>query len=243
MTAPQIEWNDAPRNPDKTGQLDLERCDAKSLGWLTILSDKPLWNTIHWFNGRSTPHTRENCAACAAGRAGTEKGYLASYNPKTRRIAIAELTAPCHDEVAKWLNAHGTLRGASFKLTRPSGNIKGKLKLQIVQGEQGTLELPPCPDVMKALHFMWGTSLIPKAIAETAQRTEDERRAEIAARVEAEYEAENPPEMPPEKIELLTEEAKATLKRNKAASDAKMKAHVAKMKADQKARKEANGAK
>lgn len=241
MTTPDIEWNDAPRQRDQSGKLDLERCDAKSLGWLTILSERPVWNTIHWFNGRSTPHIRENCPACAAGRAGTEKGYFATFNPKTKRIAMAEITSPCHDETAKWLAAHGTMRGASFKLSRPSGNIKGKLKLELVKGDQGVLELPPCPDIMKALHFMWGTALVSKQIHSEQQRTEDQRRAEIDAKIEAEYDADEQARLHPQPIELLPQRAKDAVKRNKAETKQKAAEHMEELKRQAKANKDRHG--
>lgn len=141
---------------------DLRRCPPGGLPPVISLSDWLIGNELHWWNGRSFPHLKENCPACAAKRSKVWKGYLGCLDPKTRKIFILELTPNCTEALSAYKITYGSLRGAQIKLDRSATKINGRVTATATPAQLGGLELPLPPDLRKILDHMWQVDHMPE---------------------------------------------------------------------------------
>jgi hypothetical protein len=180
----EIDWSDAPPTKAKTQAADLRRCPPGGLPPVIVLSDWIVGNEMHWFNGRSFPHLKNDCPACLAKRSKVWKGYLACLDPKTRKVFILEITPNCIDPAAAYKECYGSLRGSGCKLDRSATKINGRVTASFCAANLGGLELPTCPDVRAILQHMWQTDhrkedsnpQDPRAVSEAPSSNEDLKR-------------------------------------------------------------------
>lgn len=153
-----IDWQEHPAPIAPGTRLDLIRCKTGSLPPLIVLSERHVGTEIHWYNGRSFPHLKNGCPACAAKRPGVWKGYLAVWQPKARVPAILEFTARCTSALDAHYLAYGTLRAAAVTLTRKGTKEKGPLTLDVTMSQHAPNDLPAAPDIRRALTAMWNAA-------------------------------------------------------------------------------------
>jgi hypothetical protein len=165
MSNPQIEWADTPPKQTTPKTADLTRCPPGGLPPFIVLSDWITGNEMHWFNGRSFPHLKNECPACAAKRAKVWKGYIAGLCPKTRKVFLVEITPNCVEAASAYKLCFGSLRGAACSLMRSATKINGRVSATFTAANLGGLSLPLCPDVRTILQHMW----------QTDHRTEDSK--------------------------------------------------------------------
>lgn len=215
---PEIEWNDNPHTQTQPHSADLRRCPPGGLPPAIILMDWITGNELHWWNGRSFPHLKTECPACAAKRAKVWKGYVACLDPKTRKIFILELTPNCTEPLSAYKLTFGSLRGATIKLDRPATKINGRVTATVTPTHLGGLELPQPPDVRKILQHMWQTDhrpaddqpQVPRPIVESPMSNEElERRNPERFRTDGNSGT---------KVYQATEATKAALQRNREAA-------------------------
>lgn len=170
MQNQDIEWADTPPTRGTTTGADLKRCPPGGMTPFIVLSDWITGNEMHWFNGRSYPHLKHDCPACAAKRARVWKGYLAALDPKTRKVFIVEITPNCVEAASAYKLCFGSLRGAACTLMRPQTKINGRVSATFTSANIGGLDLPLCPNVRNILQHMWQTEHRPEDSAPENQR-------------------------------------------------------------------------
>lgn len=153
--AHQIDWQNEPAPIAPGNAMDLTRCKMGSTPPLIVLNTRHVGNEMHWFGGRSYPHTGKGCPACAAKRPGVWKGYIGVWNPKTRQSQILEFTAPCTSAFNEHFLAFGTCRGAVVVITRKGDKANGRLTAKLSRSEYGLDQLPPEPNLKDALEKIW----------------------------------------------------------------------------------------
>lgn len=157
---PQIDWADSPPKHAQQPQQDLRRCPPGGMPPFICLSDWTTGNEMHWWGGRSFPHLKHNCPACAAKRSKVWKGYLAALDPQRRSTFIAEVTPNCMDALSAYKLCFGSLRGAVITLHRSSTKINGRVTATVTQANLAGLDLPTCPNIRDSLAHMWQTDHI-----------------------------------------------------------------------------------
>lgn len=150
-----VEWNDTPEEIAPGSKLEILRCGIGSMVPLIVLSDWIAGGEMHYWGGRSFPHTKNGCPACDAKNPSVWKGYLAAWNPKHRSTGILEFTAPCRDCLVQYKLAHGTLRGGVITLKRKGVKPNGALTATITTGPYGLDQLPDAPDIKAHLERIW----------------------------------------------------------------------------------------
>lgn len=155
--AAEIEWEDAPPDQPAFQRLDIIRCGPTSLPPLIALNTRHCGAKLHYWQGRSYPHLKEHCPACAAKNNYIWKGYIGVWNPSTRAIGILEFTFAALSALDSYYLAQGTCRGATLTLKRSNGKANGKLLMTVARSMWGIDKLPPAPDVHNQLAAMWGS--------------------------------------------------------------------------------------
>ncbi len=151
----EIEWVDEP-TPVAPGQrLQIIRCGAGALPPLIALNTRHVGAELHYWQGRSYPHVRENCPACAARNHTTWKGYIGVWNPSTRDVGIVEFTLGCVSQLDAYYLAHETCRGATLRISRASLKANGKIILKADRSIYGSDQLPAAPNVRESLSKIW----------------------------------------------------------------------------------------
>ena len=165
-----IDWQEQPAPITPGSRLELIRCKTGTLPPLIVLSDRHVGTEIHWFAGRSFPHLKNGCPACEAKRPAVWKGYIAVWQQKQRTPAILEFTARCTEALDAYYLAYGTLRAATVVISRKGPNEKGPLSLEITRSNHAPNDLPPTPDIRKALTTMWNSARQDNDISVTPPR-------------------------------------------------------------------------
>lgn len=230
---PGIHWDDAPETSPKLARIDLDRCGASGIGPLIVLSPKHRGNQIHWFGGKSYPHTTPTCEACDAKRTAVWKGYVAVWHPTTKRISLLEFTDRCLEAINAYIKSHGTLRAAEIRLKRTPATDKGAMSATLTQSIYATNDLPNAPDIIAALAYMWRFTLTPDAPKENTPRVEVDRDERINREMHERLAREEGPDPDMPRIPLISPETVEMLKRNReAAEDAERKAEPTKTNAE-----------
>lgn len=153
----EIEWSDHPE-PVAPGQKpELIRCGQGSLPPMICISTRHCGGDLHYWQGRSFPHLKTDCPACASKNVAVWKGYLGVWNPGTRLTGILEFTLRCTSALDAYFLAHGTCRGASIQLKRSGSKPNGKLNLTATTSQWGHDQLPEEPNIRYQLGIMWGS--------------------------------------------------------------------------------------
>jgi hypothetical protein len=151
----QIVWTGRPEANDAQSKVKLIRCPAKGVFVFYITSAQIHSTRIHYYKGRSRPHTKPSCEACDAGNEHRYKGFIAACNKHDRGQGIIELTAGPADQLYDHLENKGSIRGLIIQLTRPSGRANGLIEITIRKPDIDPEELPKPPNVIQALKKIW----------------------------------------------------------------------------------------
>ena len=160
--------------PDLEGMKDnamIVRCDRGN-GFKVnalCLSDRPFGTETH-FMSRTIPCTgKENgCQGCAIGRRTAWVGYFAATNHDRTRRFLIEVTPNCMIVVKRWLDLHGSMRGAWCTLERRSKRDTGRVSMSIAPNGLGLApaDIPEAFDVQAALRKIWGLPDRPPVLSE-----------------------------------------------------------------------------
>lgn len=165
-----IDWQDEPTPVAAGSRPDLIRCGPGSLPPLICLCRRHVGSELHYWQGRSFPHLKQDCPACAAKNVATWKGYIGVWNPATRLCGVLEFTLGCVSALDAWFMARGTLRAATLSVKRAGLKANGKLSITVSPSQWGCDQLPEEPDVKHQLSIMWGSKRLDEFI-----RTEPHR--------------------------------------------------------------------
>lgn len=161
----EIDWTDTPSPIAAGSRPDLIRCGLGSLPPLIALNPRHVGVELHFWQGRSFPHLKEGCPACAAKNVATWKGYLGVWNPATRLSGILEFTLGCVSALDAHFLARGTCRGATLQIKRNGNKANGKLSLTVSTSQWGCDQLPATPDIRQQLSVMWGSKRLEEFIS------------------------------------------------------------------------------
>jgi len=127
-------------------------------GKLTLLLTCPLelgcWT--HFYGGRSTPCTGDDCDACQAGSSLRWHTYVCGILPKTREHCLLEVTRAAAEALAAYRCKNGTLRGCHLTATRVAPRANARLHLELRPYDLSTIDLPASANIQAALCNLWG---------------------------------------------------------------------------------------
>lgn len=153
----EIEWSDHPEPVSPGQRPELIRCGQGSLPAMICISTRHCGGDLHYWQGRSFPHLKKDCPACASKNVAVWKGYLGVWNPSTRLTGILEFTLRCVSALDAYFLAHGTCRGATIVMKRNGTKPNGKLNLTATTSQWGLDQLPEEPNIRTQLSMMWGS--------------------------------------------------------------------------------------
>jgi hypothetical protein len=156
----EIDWQDEPAQVAPGTRVDLIRCGTGSLPPLIALNSRHIGAELHFWQGRSFPHIKTECPACAAKNGCVWKGYIGVWNPSTRATGILEFTLGCVTHLDAYFIAHQTCRGATISLKRSNGKANGKLIMTCTRSIWANDQLPPAPDLRKSMSLMWNANRV-----------------------------------------------------------------------------------
>jgi len=123
-------------------------------------SDQVMGCPTHYWHGRTIPHFESSCTPCLEGMPWRWHGWVGAYSPKNHQHVLFEMTAQASEAFKDYRLANGTLRGAKFTSTRPSGRVNGRLLIVLAACNLNGISLPEEPHTMRVLSILWNIPLI-----------------------------------------------------------------------------------
>lgn len=176
----EIDWQDEPAQVAPGQRVDLIRCGPGSLPPLIALNSRHIGAELHFWQGRSFPHIKKDCPACAARSGCVWKGYIGVWNPSTRATGILEFTLGCVTHLDAYYLAHETCRGAAITVKRSNGKANGKLLMTCTRSIWTSDQIPPAPDLRKSMSLMWNANRVDHLIDTNPQRPVQEAPDSVA---------------------------------------------------------------
>lgn len=140
--------------PGKTGWTDFKWFHARSdyPTRLTILSDKPISFTGHYYKTRMHPCKGEKCSFCAVG-IGTQVRYVFGVVEwETRSVGLYEMSRNHALDVQSWIARFGSVRGMTIEVQRAGRSKHCRIEMSYIEDPApvffGIME---SPDVKLAL--------------------------------------------------------------------------------------------
>ncbi|HWN10120.1 MAG TPA: hypothetical protein VNO50_12790 [Pyrinomonadaceae bacterium] len=151
----KIAWENEPPINDAISPYDLFRIPGRGTYNFIILSRQLHGCKLHYFKGRSIPHTEGGCEACENKNETRWRGYLAVCNASNFKQGILELTAVPAAQIAEKIKLNEPIRGKIATLHRPSGKPNGRIQLDLRPGKIPDKELPEPFNVIATLKKIW----------------------------------------------------------------------------------------
>lgn len=148
-------WRDEPSEDQRENPLSILRVKPGQPVRGIITSDRHVGADTHYWHGRSTICTQENCEACAAGMRARWYGYMGIWSSKSKRQTILEFTPPVASEIKAYIAEHGTLRGAAIEIQRTNRKVNSRLEATLAESNFTGDALPAALPVRKILCRMW----------------------------------------------------------------------------------------
>lgn len=149
------QFSNRPPKDDQGYGLTLLRTPANGRLIIAVTSDELVGCPTHWYGGRTVPCEAENCPACLDGLSWRWHGYLSGLLRSTRRIILAEFTAQACETITQYYDAQGSIRGAILTAQRHRNRHNGRVIITLTPGDLDVMQLPPAPDILKALATLW----------------------------------------------------------------------------------------
>ena len=110
----------------------------------------------HFANNRTQPCLAPDpCERCDEGFAWRWHVYLTLFMPKTYQHHLFETTPRAAKPLENFVLYHDSLRGASIRSSRPSGNPNGRIRIEAKHSPNTNIRLPDPPNVEKILCHIW----------------------------------------------------------------------------------------
>lgn len=124
-----------------------------------ILSDDLIGTNTHYYRGRTSPCDQENCEACNDGFPWRWHAYVVLYSRSNQAKTLFEMTAKCCEPLLTYRKAYGTLRGCVLSAKRQNSSANSRVILTTTRADLQQIQLPKCPDILKALSIIWNIEL------------------------------------------------------------------------------------
>lgn len=170
--------------PDQETRHALPLVRTPERGQLRIIITTPeiLGTYTHWYGGRTQPCRGDACKPCLEGSPSRWLGYLAGVVADGPRHAIIEVPQLAAQQIARYLEEHGTLRGHMMSLARLSRRPNGRVSASLQRDERPDRVIPPPPDMYRCLATLWQIKLADFA---PGHRKIDGRELEVNAETPA----------------------------------------------------------
>jgi len=145
---------------------DLRRTPAPGNLQAIITCDQLLVCDTHYWGGRTLPCERiqtlpdgttapGNCAACNESMPYRTHVYVSAFDTRSRDHFIFECTAHAAKPLEDYFDATGTLRGCTFRASRPKGLKNSKVVIETAPANLTKITIPNPPDLILALSTIW----------------------------------------------------------------------------------------
>ena len=148
-------WTTKPERDPNNTPYRIHRTPATRELRVIIISEDLIGTNLHFWKGRSTPCTGNNCTACQSGHKARWKGYLQALNENSNTVQIVEITDRVYDAFALQKQKHGTLKGLGVRLSRTNGKPNGPLAAEFDGIKRSPGELPEEANLPGILERMW----------------------------------------------------------------------------------------
>jgi len=145
------------RSPEyKGGSVwKLERCKAKDVLKMIVLSTKPLMVATHYMSRAGKPCRAVDCEGCAKRLETRWNGYMAIVLLHNKTKCLIEYTEGSQPPLLEAFERHGSIRGLQLVMSRPRQRDNAPMLLQVAGKLENTFELPEEPDVFAEMCRVW----------------------------------------------------------------------------------------
>jgi hypothetical protein len=150
-------WTQTPSKGATHNAVQLVRIKPERPLSGIITSKRLIGKYVHYWRGRTTPCTDQECPACEDNRIARWYGWISLWGPKSKQHVILEVTASCTEEIEEYYHAHGQLRGAQIHIERPGYKVNGRLHVRLSESLCSPDVLPAALDVATILEHIWET--------------------------------------------------------------------------------------
>jgi len=150
-----INWSSRPANLKTGASYPLIRCKPDDRRRWVILSREIVGLDTHYWKGRTVPHVKQDCPACADKRPFRWYGFLACLSPGWTKV-VHEITPSVCEALEIYAKDHGTIRGSVIEMRRTRGKVNGRIIATLKPIEGVPVEQLPEPhDVIPLLFRLW----------------------------------------------------------------------------------------
>ena len=151
-------------------RYEVYRAGAKGHAQVIVLSHDVEGAYTHYWRGRSSKCSGDDCEACNQNVSRRWRGYLVVANPRSKEMSLLELTPAAMPPVDAFFKTHRTLRGALLSTRRIPAKENGRLHSTIQEScyEMDSFRKPP--SVRLLLQKLWGLKNEPKNDADPARQ-------------------------------------------------------------------------
>ncbi len=150
--------NQVPDDP-RGHALDLLRTPSGSALTAIVTSLDLIGCPTHFWGGRTTPHEKSDCPACAEGLPWRWHTWLSAWNPSNHHHFIFESTRRVGKIFVAYREAHLTLRGCKFRARRRTNAANARVHLECQPCDLEKVNLPQPPDLIKCMSIIWNIKL------------------------------------------------------------------------------------
>jgi hypothetical protein len=148
-------WTARPRRKEEQQSFEIVRTPPAGKICGVIASERFEGVELHYYRGRSTPCTGNDCEACEGGMRPRWTGYV-FLQSATKRLVIFEFTARGFNSFQNMLvSMKDDLRGAMMTAKRMGSRPNGPLLVAFEEERRDPGSLPPVPDLREILERIW----------------------------------------------------------------------------------------
>lgn len=151
-------WGDSesPCEAELNFGWSIKRAPPDRIIKMAVISSKHYGIYTHYHRGRSTPHLKSDCPACADGLLPRWYGYFLALLYPTKERVVFEFTAKCVEAVLKEELTPTALRGRVVQASRPRGKPNSPVVLQFTDSNCNPADLTKDEDIRPILAHIWG---------------------------------------------------------------------------------------
>lgn len=147
---------DLPAEEEPSSDFHWFKVSPKGSLVLVVLSERPLWYTGHFVDGRMWPCQGSGCEMCEHGVGSQVRYVLAVAEVSSHRVGLIEMGRGIGLQIREWMDRRSELRGMVLEWSKHSLSRQSRTEVIFVDRE-----CPPwwrvqnVPDVHRALLLTW----------------------------------------------------------------------------------------
>lgn len=151
----ETRFQNRPNAGDLPSAWKILRASKKGTQTLLMVSDDCTGCYVHYWSGRTRPCWKNDCYPCACGQAPRWRGYIAVLTQSPSVGRLLEITPSVINDLDRWIQQEGTLRGSLITLKRRGNVPNGELVCEVAKPTGFAATLPPEPNVVQLLSRIW----------------------------------------------------------------------------------------